>query len=183
MQDNSRAMDGFLASVERRAFRMAQIATKNSEDALDIVQDAMLCLVRRYGNKPEAEWKPLFYRILVSRIRDWYRRQKIRSRWRTWLHFTRKQEESRSPDPIELLPDPAGQNPCEQIIMGQSVAALDAALQTLPQRQLQAFLLRVWEGLSVRQAAAVMRCSQGSVKTHYARALLKLRELLEEYRP
>ena len=162
---------------------MAQIATKNTEDALDIVQDAMLCLVRRYGTKPQAEWKPLFFRILISRIRDWYRRQKVRNRWRTWLHFTSNKEESLDADPIESLPDPAGQNPSEQIIMGQSVAAVDAALQTLPQRQQQAFLLRAWEGLSVRQTAAVMKCSKGSVKTHYARALLKLRELLEEYRP
>jgi RNA polymerase sigma-70 factor (ECF subfamily) len=183
MQDNSQAMDGFLASVERRAFRMAQIATKNSEDALDIVQESMLRMVSRYGNKPEAEWKPLFYRILISRIRDWYRRQKVRNRWRTWLPLIRKKGESLDADPIEALPDPVSQNPSQQIIINQSLAAVDKALQTLPPRQQQAFLLRAWEGLSVREAAAVMKCSKGSVKTHYARALLKLRDLLEEYRP
>ena len=183
MQDNSQAMDGFLASVERRAFRMAQIATKNSEDALDIVQDTMLRMVGRYGNKPEAEWKPLFYRILISRIRDWYRRQKVRNRWRTWLPFTRQKGEALDADPIEALPDPVSQNPSQQIIINQSLAAVDRALQSLPPRQQQAFLLRAWEGLSVREAAAVMKCSRGSVKTHYARALLKLRDLLEEYRP
>jgi len=183
MQNNSRAMDLFLESVERRAFRMAQIATKNSEDALDIVQDTMLRMVSRYRNKPEVEWKPLFYRILISRIRDWYRRRKVRNRCRAWLQFNRKNDETRNTDPIESLPDPASQNPAERIIGNQSLAAVDKALQDLPPRQRQAFLLRAWEGLTVRQAAAVMKCSKGSVKTHYARALLKLRELLEEYRP
>ena len=83
--DNDRAIDLFLASVERQAFRMAVIATGSKEDALDIVQDAMLGLVHRYGSKPADQWKPLFFRVLQSRIRDWYRRQKVRNRWRVWF--------------------------------------------------------------------------------------------------
>ena len=73
-------MEEFLASVERRAFRMAQIATGNTEEALDIVQDSMLQLVRRYSDKPEEQWRPLFFQIVQNRIRDWYRRQSIRNR-------------------------------------------------------------------------------------------------------
>ena len=81
MQSNRLAMDRFLASTERRAFRMAQIATGNTEDALDIVQETMLGLVQRYSERPESEWKPLFFRILQSRISDWHRRKKVRNRW------------------------------------------------------------------------------------------------------
>jgi RNA polymerase sigma-70 factor (ECF subfamily) len=111
----------------------------------------MLSLVKRYGAKPEEEWKPLFYRILVNSIRDWYRRTRVRNRWRSWMQTIGK--------------------------------ALDSALRILPPRQQQAFLLRAWEDLSVRETAVVMRCSAGSVKTHYARAVRTLRKLLEDHRP
>lgn len=183
MLDSSQSMERFLASVERRAFRMAQIATNSTDDALDIVQEAMLSLVKRYEAKPEEEWKPLFYRILVNSIRDWYRRTKMRNRWRSWMQTTGKANDAEALDSIESLPDPAGHNPEDQVIIGDSVAALDSALRILPPRQQQAFLLRAWEGLSVRETAVVMRCSVGSVKTHYARAVRKLRKLLEDHWP
>ncbi len=183
MLDSSQSMERFLASVERRAFRMAQIATNSTDDALDIVQEAMLNLVKRYGAKPEEEWKPLFYRILVNSIRDWYRRTRVRNRWRSWMQTIGKANDAEALDPIESFPDPAAHNPEDQVIIGDSVAALDSALRILPPRQQQAFLLRAWEELSVRETAVVMRCSAGSVKTHYARAVRTLRKLLEDHRP
>ena len=181
MPHSSPAMEQFLASVERRAFRMAQIATGNTEDALDIVQDAMFGLVKHYAHKSPPEWKPLFYRILVSRIRDWFRRQKIRGRWRTWLRSGRRQDESVYEDPLEMVPDTAGRNPADQTLIGDSLTALEFALRKLPLRQQQAFLLRAWEELSVGETAAVMKCSTGSVKTHYSRAIHRLREALEDH--
>ena len=66
-------MEEFLASVERRAFRMAELATRSSDDALDILQDAMIALVQKYSDKPPEEWKPLFFQILKNRLRDWLR--------------------------------------------------------------------------------------------------------------
>jgi len=183
MLDSGQSMERFLASVERRAFRMAQIATNSTDDALDIVQEAMLGLVKRYGAKPEEEWKPLFYRILTNSIRDWYRRTKVRNRWRSWMQKIGNANDAEALDPIESLPDPDAHNPEDQVMIGDSVVALDAAIRTLPPRQQQAFLLRAWEGLSVNETAVVMKCSAGSVKTHYARALRALRKLLEDHWP
>jgi len=183
MRNDRLTMEQFLASVERRAFRMAQIATGDSDEALDIVQDAMLGLVAKYNRKPQALWKPLFYRILQNRIRDWYRRTKVRKRWRQWLNPDKNMDRDNPRDLLENMAAPDAGNPDHLTLVGDASKALEAALQKLTLRQQQAFLLRAWEGLSVADTALAMRCSAGSVKTHYARALKTLRDLLEDHWP
>jgi RNA polymerase sigma-70 factor (ECF subfamily) len=175
--DQQRTLDRFLAGVEKRAYRMARIATNNSDDALDIVQDAMMKLVEKYADRSEAELGPLFHCIMQSRIRDWYRRNSVRNRLRSWLGTGDDDEE----DALQLVADPAGRTPDEILAARGSIEALDAALQTLPLRQQQVFLLRAWEGLDVRDTAKAMGCAEGSVKTHYSRALNALREKLGEH--
>jgi len=177
------AMDDFLATVERKAFRMAEFATRNSDEALDIVQDAMIRLVKNYAAKPETEWQPLFYRILQNGIRDWARKKKVRDRWDGLRNLWRGGSEENREDPIQTLADPHGKHPGEQAALKDSSAALDTALKTLPLRQQQAFLLRAWEEMSVAETAQAMNCSEGSVKTHYSRALQTLRDLLEDHWP
>ena len=171
---DSAALDRFLAGVERRAFRMAQIATGNREEALDIVQDAMLQLAHRYGRREEQEWGALFQRILQNRIRDWYRRSQVRSRVLGWFGAGREDD-----DPIAELPDERTPGPEREHANERLREALDAALHALPLRQQQAFLLRAWEGLDVAQTASAMGVSEGSVKTHYSRAVHALRGRLE----
>jgi len=184
MQDSRREIEEFLASVERRAFRMAQISTGNSEDALDLVQDTMLIWVRKYSEKPEDEWRPLFFRILQNKVRDWHRRNNVQKRWRLWLQpWGKPHAEEIVERLIEHLPDPAVKDMEDQMIIGHQTEALESSLTALPLRQQQAFLLRAWEEMSVKETATVMGCSEGSVKTHYSRAIHALRNLLEDHRP
>ncbi len=180
--EDSRPLDRFLASIERRAFRMAHIATGQEEDAYDLVQESMLKLVERYAKRDEAEWGPLFHRILQSKIRDWYRRTRVRNRWRLWLGRDEDGAEQQD-DPLESVADVATRSVEHQLKTKQAAAALDEALRTLPLRQQQAFLLRAWEELDVAQTAAAMGCSEGSVKTHYFRAVHTLRKLLGNHWP
>jgi RNA polymerase sigma-70 factor (ECF subfamily) len=174
----ARDMNSFLADVERKAFRMAQIALRHEQDALDAVQDAMLQLVRSYATRPAAEWRPLFYRILENRIRDLQRRRTVRGRVMAWLPFS--SDEGDDVDPIALAPDPAP-GPQAQLQGAELMAAIEAALAELPARQRQAFLLRNFEGLDVAETATAMGCSEGSVKTHYFRAVQVLRVRLGEF--
>ena len=178
------AMDSFLASVERRAFRMARVAVAgNNEDALDIVQDAMFSFVRRYAGKPEKEWAPLFHRVLQNTIRDWFRRQKIRNRWRGWVsNFSGRGEEEKE-DPMARVVDNGNPGPETAAEHQDAMTALEGAFQKLPLRQQQAFLLRMWEGLSIVETAEAMKCSAGSVKSHYSRAVSFLRKELEGHWP
>ncbi|HED35013.1 MAG TPA: RNA polymerase sigma factor [Gammaproteobacteria bacterium] len=178
-QLQQQALNRFLSGVERRAYRMAEIATGNPQDALDLVQDAMLGLVKSYGHKNEADWGPLFHRMLQNRIRDWYRRSTVRNKVRGWLSM--RSNEGEHLDPIQVAPDHHGRSPEEHARNSDSMRALDDALKQLPLRQQQAFLLRNWECLDVAQTAIAMNCSQSSVKTHYSRAVKSLRITLEDH--
>ena len=146
-QSRSRALNQFLASVELKAFKIAQAALRHEDDALDAVQDAMLQLARAYAERPAEEWKPLFYRILENRIRDMQRRRTVRGRVIAWLPF-RGEDEDEEPDPIAQAPSPEPQ-PVKRLELDEAMGALEQALDALPRRQQQAFLLRTLEGMDV----------------------------------
>jgi RNA polymerase sigma-70 factor, ECF subfamily len=174
--DQARALDRFLMSIEKRAFRIARIAVRHDDDALDIVQDAMLQLARRYGQHPSEQWRPLFYRILQNRIRDCQRRRKVRARVMAWLPGWKSGEEP-PPDPSDTVPD-TRPLPVQQLATDEALQTLESALTALPGRQQEAFMLRMFEGLDTAETALAMGCSEGSVKTHYSRAVHSLRERL-----
>src|SRR5215468_2337098 len=178
-QSQARALNQFLAGVELKAFKIAQAALRHEDDALDAVQDAMLQLARAYSGRPAEEWKPLFYRILENRIRDMQRRRTVRGRVLAWLP-ARGEDDEEEPDPISQAPSPEPQPP-RRLELEEAVGALEKAVAALPARQRQAFLLRSLEGMDVAQTAAAMGCSEGSVKTHYFRALQALRAQLGDF--
>lgn len=168
-------LSAFLAGVERRAFKQAVFAVREEESALDIVQDAMLRLSQSYGDRAAEELAPLFQRILQNAIRDWFRRQKIRSLWTTLLSSLapgRDADEDR--DPLETLQEAGDANredgPAEQAERSQVIEIIEQEIAKLPARQREAFLMRYWEELDVAETAEAMGCSEGSVKTHCSRA-------------
>ena len=156
---------------------MALVAVKNPDDALDIVQDVMLALAKKYAGKPVHQWPPLFYRMLGNRIKDFHRSGSLRRRLFGWW-------ESDDDDPnhtIEQTPSPNHHDPEHWYSIDSATAELQHALSSLPGRQQQAFMLRAWEGLDVKATAAAMGCSTGSVKTHYSRAVRALRSNLQDH--
>ena len=174
-------LNRFLADVERRALRIAEIGVRDRDDALDLVQDAMIKLARKYADRPTAEWAPLFYRILQNGVRDWHRRQAVRNRVMVW--FGRSSSEDDDYDLVAAAPDPIGRSPDEELQNSEAMDSLELAVHGLPARQREAFMLRTFEGLDVAGTAVAMGCSEGSVKTHYSRAIHSLRETLGEHGP
>lgn len=172
-----RCMDRFLAGVEKRAYRVALAQLGDRDDALDAVQDAMFKLVRKYAARPQAQWAPLFWTILRSRITDQQRRRSFRNRFRAFIGGGDDEEQG---DPLDAI---AGGAPEPSVLLEQrgALAAVERAMRALPPRQQQAFLLRVYEGLDGADTARAMGCSEGSVKTHLSRAMSALREVLEEH--
>lgn len=169
-------IDGFLASVERRAFRLAELALGHREDALDAVQDAMIKLIR-YRDRPATDWQPLFWSILRRQITDRHRRAAVKRR--VMVFFGRGDTERE--DLFEMQPDPH-EDPARRHVDAKSWQALSLALRSLPRRQRECFLLRELQGLNVAETAHAMGCSDGSVKTHLSRAISALRVHLEDWR-
>jgi RNA polymerase sigma-70 factor (ECF subfamily) len=177
--EQSRELDRFLAEIERRAFRMAQVALRDPDDAMDVVQDSMLKLARNYAARPSTEWRPLFYRILENGIRDLQRRRTVRKKFMAWLPGVTEDPDNEAADPLDKVADGAPDAP-RLLMQDQAMQQLEASLRGLPARQREAFMLRTFEGLDVAETARAMGCSEGSVKTHYSRAVHTLREQLVE---
>lgn len=179
---SSQELSDFLRDVERRAFKQTAYAVRDEHAALDIVQDSMLKLAEKYADKPVAEYPMLFQRILQNTTRDFWRRQKVRNIWTTLLSsFGAGKDGEEDHDPLDTIDvGDESENPMTQLEQSQSMKIIEKAIEKLPTRQREAFILRYWEDMNVAETAEVMGCSQGSVKTHCSRAVNTLSSLLKK---
>jgi RNA polymerase sigma-70 factor, ECF subfamily len=178
---SSQELSDFLRDVERRAFKQTVYAVRDEHAALDIVQDAMLKLADKYAAKPVEEYPMLFQRILQNTMRDFWRRQKVRNLWTTLFSSFGSHDDDEDRDPLETIDvEDDSDNPVEQLQRSQTIAIIEKALEKLPPRQREAFVLRYWEDMDVAETANAMGCSQGSVKTHCSRAVHALAQMLEK---
>jgi len=180
---SSEELSAFLQQVERRAFKQTVYAVRDEHVALDIVQDSMLKLAQKYPEKPAKEYPMLFQRILQNTMRDFWRRQKVRNVWTTLLSSFggSKEDGDDNWDPLDTMDvGDERQTPTSQLESSQTMQLIENALEKLPPRQREAFVLRYWEDMSVAETASAMGCSEGSVKTHCSRALHTMAALLEQ---
>ena len=176
-------LSDFLRSVERRAFKRTLYAVRDEDAALDVVQDSMIRLAEKYADRPAAEYPMLFQRILSNATMDWFRRLKVRNAVMSNMSDFDPGNDDGDFDLLETLHalegTPAGESAADQVSRAQILRAVDEAVANLPQRQREAFLLRYWEEFDVSETAAVMGCSEGSVKTHCSRAVSALAKALQ----
>jgi RNA polymerase sigma factor (sigma-70 family) len=177
-------LSDFLECVERRAFKQAVYAVRKDEAALDIVQDAMIKLAEKYGDKPASELPLLFQRILQNTINDYFRREKVRNTWVSL--FPGKRDHGDEADNFDMLETyeaeegtEAAESSADKVERQQVLAVIEAEVQNLPARQREAFLMRYWQDMDVAETAAAMGCSEGSVKTHCSRATHTLAHALK----
>ncbi len=174
--ETNKELEVFLRGVAPRAFRIARLTLREDADALDAVQEAMIRLSNKYSMKAPAEWPPLFYAILRNCIRDEQRSRRSRGVLMSWFERLTGGADDASRVSVEDLVG----NPLDEVESDERLRRLETAIQALPARQREAFLLRSVEELDVRDTAFAMGCSTGSVKTHYSRAIQALRETLGE---
>lgn len=174
-------LSGFLKSVEKRAFKRTVYAVRDDDAALDIVQDAMIRLAEKYGDRPAAELPLVFTRILSNATMDWFRRQRVRNA----VMQNMSDFESSTDDDFDLLESLesaegmlGAESAADTMSRAQILQLIEGEVSQLPGRQREAFLLRYWEELDVAETASVMGCSEGSVKTHCSRAVHALAKAL-----
>jgi RNA polymerase sigma-70 factor (ECF subfamily) len=179
---SSQELSDFLRDVERRAYKQTVYAVRDDHAALDIVQDAMLKLAEKYANNPVTEYPMLFQRILQNTMRDYWRRQKVRNLWTSLLSsFGAGKDGEEDHDPLDTIDvEDESSNPMIQLERSQTIKIIEKAIEKLPARQREAFVLRYWEEMDVAETAEMMGCSEGSVKTHCSRAVHTLATLLEK---
>lgn len=176
-------LSDFLRSVDKRAFKRVVYAVRDADAALDIVQDAMIRLAEKYGDRPASELPLLFQRILSNATTDWFRRQKVRGAvMQSFSDF----EGHDSEDPVDLLDTlealqstEGTESAADALSRNQLLQIIDSEVQKLPPRQREAFLMRYWEEFDVAETASLMGCSEGSVKTHCSRAVHALARALK----
>lgn len=176
--ETDQSIDSFLASVEKQAFVIAMTSVHQEDVALDIVQDSMLKMVKYYLDKPSDQWPPLFFKILYSQITDYHRPRGF-ARLQRWFGKT-DEERNESSDGVDELPSLIA-DPVQSFDDLQINDAIQSALQQLSLKQQQALILRLWQGLSVKETAIAMSVSEGSVKTHLSRAVKEMRVHLKEF--
>lgn len=139
-------------------------------------------LAEKYADRPADELPLLFQRILQNAIRDHYRRTRTRNTHMVSLSAFEGTDEDPT-DPLELIDTEEDLHrfatPSAALLQAETLKLVEAALENLPPRQREAFLLRYWEGLDIAETAAIMGCTEGSVKTHCSRATHALAAILE----
>lgn len=180
---SEQALADFLKSVEKRAFKRTAFTVRDDDSALDIVQDAMIRLAERYGERPSSEWPLLFQRILANATMDWFRRQKVKNAVITSFDAAESPDDETGFDLLEYLTsqeETAGtESAADAAYRSQVMGIIESEISELPGRQREAFLLRYWEEMDVVETAQVMGCSEGSVKTHCSRAVHALARALK----
>jgi RNA polymerase sigma-70 factor, ECF subfamily len=180
---SDKELSDFLKDVEKRAFKRTFFQVRNEDAALDIVQDSMMKLSEHYGDKPAAELPLLFHRIMSNTTLDWFRREKVRRGVVSNLSDFESKSEDGEFDLLETLESlevgDLNESALDATQRSQTMKLIESAVQELPARQREAFLLRYWEEMDVAETAAAMGCSEGSVKTHCSRAVAALAKSLK----
>lgn len=171
-------LSDFLMKNENNAFRRALYAIKNEESALDIVQDSMLKLVENYSSKPVNELLFLFQRIITNNIIDWFRIQNTHGNIIKSINDFNIDEDSEDNFLESLESLSPSETPFDIKNRHEVLSIIEEAIQTLPYRQRDAFVLRHIQDLSIQETALIMNCSDGSIKTHCSRAVATLSRYL-----
>lgn len=174
-------LKNFMQDVTGRALVMMESATQGQHGiAMDLVQEAFISLHKSYAEKSTEEWYPLFYTILNNKLQDWRRKEARRNQ-----PFSFFKKVSPDDDEVEFdnLLDESTPSPLEFLDQAVTAEEIQEAIAKLPVRQQQAFMLRAWEGFDTQTTAQIMNCTEGSVKTHYHRAIQGLRASLAHLNP
>jgi RNA polymerase sigma-70 factor (ECF subfamily) len=160
------AFDGLVRQYQQEIYRLAYRMTRNTEDAKDLAQETFVSAYRSLGTfRGQSRFSTWLYRIAVN------------------LCLNHLKSAARQ-DPGEVdghLADERGDS-LAALLTDERDRALADAIQALPPQQKATLTLRVHQGLSHREIAEVLDCSEGTVKANYFHAVRSLQRRLQALR-
>jgi RNA polymerase sigma-70 factor (sigma-E family) len=152
-------LEAFLAERGEYLMRAAIALTRSRPEAEDLLQAALERMLRQWC-RIDTNLEGYLRRTLYNLAADGWRR---RGAWLGRRHL--------------LGPHPGEPGFAPDVELVDLRDALDRALRQLPPMQRTVLVLRYWEGLSQAETAAILGCSEGSVKSHASRGIARLREI------
>lgn len=162
---------GILVARHRtRLWAVALRTMRNPEEAADALQDAYISAFRRASSfRGEAKVTTWLHRVVVNACLDRIRRNKVRAA-----------------DPLPDNPDRSAdfgvQNHQDPMVVKEQRADVTKALMELNPDQRAALVLVDMEGYSVEEAAGILGCATGTIKSRCSRGRAKLVPLLQHLR-
>lgn len=174
-QGDTAAFDTLFTRYQKRTYRLVQRFISNREDALDLTQDAFIRAYQGLGDfKSQCQFYSWLYRITVNLCIDFLRKK---ARSEVLLYDSDESGEL----PMANIPDPRSESPAKAVENKELRTHIRKAVRRLPPKQRQIFILRHWDGLSLKDIAAVVGRSDGTVKAHLLHAHRNLRKHLRPY--
>ncbi|MCZ4499450.1 MAG: polymerase, sigma subunit, family [Marmoricola sp.] len=159
-----------------RLWAVALRTTGNPEDAADALQEAMISAFKRADSfRGDAQVTTWLHRIVVNASLDRLRRNKVRAA----QPLPDDLEEYAGRGAVLASSDPE-HDPALHAVRSDQRAAVLRALDTLPPDQKAALVLVDMEGYPVEEAARMLGCPVGTVKSRCARGRHRLVGILEE---
>ena len=157
-----------------RLWAVALRTMGNPEDAADGLQDAMVAAYRRAASfRGEAQVTTWLHRVVVNACLDRIRAQKVRS-----TEALPDDLEDRGGRASLVSATDATEDPADASVRTERRRAVLAALATIPADQRAALVLVDMEGYSVAEAAEILGCAAGTVKSRCSRGRARLAVLL-----
>ena len=154
-------------------FRMMYYRTRSRMDAEDLTQDVFLRAYKQIGRiESPALFRSWLYRIAVNRVKDFYRRQRIKSLV-GWVSMD--EEGFRESEEMVVAPDAE-----ERLDRRDFWNRVEGLLERLSKKEREAFLLRFFDQLSIQEMTTAMGKNESTVKTHLYRALNKIKAAMAE---
>jgi RNA polymerase sigma-70 factor (ECF subfamily) len=178
--DGDAAAFGILFGRHRdRLWAVALRTMGNPEDAADGLQDGMIAAYRRAGSfRGEAAVTTWLHRVVVNACLDRIRAAKVR---RTEALPDDLEERSGRGSLVSAAPE--AEDPADASVRSERRRTVLAALARLPAEQRAALVLVDMEGYGVAEAAEILGCAEGTVKSRCSRGRSRLAEMLELLHP
>lgn len=169
---NTAAFERLVRLRERQMLAVAAGFAHTPDDANDIYQDAMLAAYRALPKfKLESKFSTWLHRIVVNTALSNRRRLK-----RTWQKLAAVRNEYQHEEQYLM-----GASPESSLLDSELNNKINQAMKKLTDSERIAFVLCHQQGLKLRDAAAIMSCTENSIKVVLFRARGKLKQQLAEY--